>query len=47
MNKKEFTLYDEYPGYFTVINPASGNEYNVVYRGHKSPWNYFHVWILR
>ncbi len=30
----------EYPGYFTVINPASGNEYNVVYRGHKSPWNY-------
>ena len=23
----------EYPGYYTVINPASGNEYNVVYRG--------------
>ena len=30
----------EYPGYYTVINPTSGNEYNVVYRGHQSPWNY-------
>ena len=30
----------EYPGYYTVTNPASGNEYNVVYRGCKSPWNY-------
>ena len=30
----------EYPGYYTVINPTYGNEYNVVYRGHQSPWNY-------
>lgn len=34
LNKKD------YPGYYKVINPLSGNEYRVVYRGEGSPWNY-------
>ena len=42
--KEKFVIFErdkkEYPGYYTVINPTSGNEYNVVYRGHQSPWNY-------
>lgn len=27
-------------GYFTVVNPNSGNSYSVVYRGPHSAWNY-------
>lgn len=30
----------EYPGYYSVVNPVSHSEYNVVYRGDNSPWNY-------
>lgn len=30
----------EYPGYYHVINPVTGNEYKVVYRGQDSSWNY-------
>lgn len=30
----------EYPGYYTVINPVTHNEYRVVYRGQDSAWNY-------
>ena len=28
------------PGYYTVSNPATRNEYRVVFRGEESPWNY-------
>ena len=28
------------PGEYTVVSPASGNTYKVVFRGPKSPWNY-------
>ena len=28
------------PGYYTVVNPATKNEYRVVFRGEESPWNY-------
>lgn len=30
----------EYPGYYTVHNPVSRNDYRVVYRGEASEWNY-------
>lgn len=30
----------EYPGYYTVYNPVSRNDYRVVYRGEASEWNY-------
>lgn len=30
----------EYPGYYHVQNPATHNDYRIVYRGEKSPWNY-------
>ncbi len=30
----------EYPGYYTVVNPLSKNEYKVVYRGEESTWNF-------
>lgn len=28
------------PGYYTVLNPTTRNEYRVVFRGEESPWNY-------
>ena len=28
------------PGYYTVSNPTTRNEYRVVFRGEESPWNY-------
>ena len=30
----------DFPGYYNVINPVTGNEYKVVYRGQDSSWNY-------
>lgn len=30
----------DFPGYYNVINPVTGNEYKVVYRGQNSSWNY-------
>lgn len=30
----------EFPGYYTVKNPLSHRDYNVVFRGDDSPWNY-------
>ncbi len=42
--KESFAIHEmnakEYPGYYTVANPVSRNEYRVVYRGEESPWNY-------
>ena len=28
------------PGYYSVVNPTTKNEYRVVFRGDESPWNY-------
>lgn len=28
------------PGYYTVSNPSTRNDYKVVFRGEESPWNY-------
>lgn len=42
--KEQFAISEknrkEYPGYYHVINPVTGNEYKVVYRGQDSSWNY-------
>lgn len=42
--KEQFAISEkdrkEYPGYYNVINPVTGNEYKVVYRGQDSSWNY-------
>ncbi len=31
---------NDYPGYYSVVNPKTRNTYRVVYRGIKSQWNY-------
>lgn len=42
--KEQFAISEkdrkEYPGYYNIINPVTGNEYKVVYRGQDSSWNY-------
>lgn len=42
--KEQFAISEkdrkEYPGYYNVINPVTGNDYKVVYRGQDSSWNY-------
>ena len=42
--KETFTITEQgmkdYPGYYTVKNYVSRNEYTVVYRGEGSEWNY-------
>lgn len=42
--KEQFAISEkdrkEYPGYYNVINPVTGNDYKVVYRGQESSWNY-------